>query len=98
MSGNTVFAVGYDGTTGLGDVYVYTMPSAGWSDMTTPTAVISPPSNSDRFSSVVVSPSASGDTLFALSPGVGVFLYQEPAAGWTASATGEADARELAAP
>lgn len=108
VSGGTVYAVGTNTAGGgdRGDVYVFAEPNGGWSSETE-TAVLSESGLTDNFSAVAVSPSSSGDTVFAGAPGAGtfsspthtspgaVYVFTEPAGGWTASATGEADSAVL---
>jgi predicted Fe-Mo cluster-binding NifX family protein len=111
ISGNTIYAIGNDAATGpdqfQGLVYVYAKPAGGWANMTE-TAVLSEPGNPQAyqtFTQVAVSPSAGGDTIFAGAPQAGtaavnvppgaVYVFTEPAGGWSPSASNEPDSAVL---
>jgi hypothetical protein len=108
ISGSTIYAIGVDTAGGgnQGDVYVYAEPQGGWQSKTE-TAVLSEPVAADTFRQVAVSPSSSGDTVFAGAPGAGtfsasidsfagaVYVFKEPSGGWNPSASGEAAAAVL---
>jgi FG-GAP repeat len=104
ISGSTIYAVGTNtaGDGDSGDVYVFAEPKGGWTSSETETALLTPPQPADNFSAVAVSPSSGGDTVFAGAPAAGtfdgtnddfpgaVYVFKEPAGGWTPGATGEA--------
>ncbi len=80
---------------------MFAEPKSGWSSEAE-TAVLSGPGLADDLSAVAVSASSGSDTVFAGSPSAGtydattettpgaVYVFKEPAGGWTPSATGEA--------
>ena len=105
VGANAVYAIGSDTANDEeGLVYVYAKPAGGWHSETE-TAVLSQPGAAaftQALAQVVVSPSASGDTVFAGAPDAGtfngtlesypgaVYVFKEPGGGWTSAASNEA--------
>jgi FG-GAP repeat/Periplasmic copper-binding protein (NosD) len=82
ISGNTIVASAPGQNNGQGAVYVFSEPAGGWVSGTQ-TAELTPSAASGLIDSVAIS----GTTIAAGIPGYsggrgGVFVYQEPAAGW----------------
>jgi hypothetical protein len=88
ISGNTVVAGGPRSLAGVGLVFVFTEPRAGWSGSISPSALLSAPSGAAVGDSVGIS----GDVVVAGSPGNdSAFVWVKPVSGWSGILTESAD-------